>query len=69
LLALTGVVLGVVVASLARQRIGDALSWAKDSWLNATAVSTAAAVAGVLAPFVLRWLDRHHPGQAVEAMD
>jgi hypothetical protein len=68
LLALTGVVLGGVVASLARQRIGDALSWAKDNWLSATAVSTAAAVAGVPAPFVLRWLDRRRPGQAVEVM-
>jgi DNA polymerase III delta prime subunit len=67
LLAGAGILVAVVVAILARQRVGDALGWAKNNWLSATAVSTAAAVAGVLAPFVIRWLDRRRPGQAVEA--
>jgi hypothetical protein len=66
LFAMVGVLVAVVVGGLARHRIGDALSWAKENWLSATAVSTAAAVAGVLAPFVIRWLDRRRPGQAVE---
>jgi hypothetical protein len=68
LLALAGVLLAVVVAILARQRISDALGWAKQNWLSATALSTAAAVAGVLVPFVIRWLDRRRPGQAVQAI-
>jgi hypothetical protein len=67
LLALAGVLFAVVVAGLARQRIGGGLGWAKEHWLSATTLSTAAAVAGVLAPFVIRWLDRRRPGQAVEA--
>jgi DNA polymerase III delta prime subunit len=65
LLALAGVLL--VVAGLARQRIGDVLAWAKENWLSATALSTAAAVAGVVVPFVIRWLDRRRPARAVQA--
>ena len=67
LLALAGVLLAAVVAALGRQRIGDVLGWAKNNWLSATAVSAVAAVAGVLAPFVVLWLERRRPGQAVEA--
>jgi DNA polymerase III delta prime subunit len=67
LLALAGVLFAVVVAGLARQRIGGGLGWAKEHWLTATAVSTAAAVAGVLAPFVVHWLERRRPAQAEKA--
>jgi len=50
----------------ARQRTVDALHWTKEHWLSATAITTATAVAGVLVPFLIRWLDRRHPKLTVE---
>jgi DNA polymerase III delta prime subunit len=35
------------------------------NWLSAAVLSAAAAVAGVAAPFVIRWLDRHRPVRTV----
>jgi eukaryotic-like serine/threonine-protein kinase len=41
-----------------RRPLVPALQWAKANWLSIPAIGTAAAVAGVLVPFVIRWLDR-----------
>jgi eukaryotic-like serine/threonine-protein kinase len=46
----------------ARQRTVGVLHWASTSWLGAAAsLSATAAIAGLLVPFLLRWLDRRHP--------
>jgi NACHT domain len=73
LLALTGILLLLVVVVLEvwatppgwllsgrRQTVGM-LHWVKANWLSTAALSTAAAVIGVLTPFLLRWLDRRRP--------
>jgi hypothetical protein len=44
-----------------RQQTIGVLRWIKDNWLSTAAVGTMAAVAGALAPFLIRWLDRRHP--------
>jgi hypothetical protein len=55
----------------ARQLTVGVLNWMKAHWLTAAALSTVAALAGVVAPFVVRWLDRRSPvrttGQVQEA--
>lgn len=48
----------------ARQQTVGVLHWIKGNWLSTAAIGTMAAVAGVLAPFVIRWLDRRRPVQA-----
>lgn len=55
-----------------RRHTVGVLHWATTSWLGtAASLSATAAIAGVLVPFLLRWLDRRHPanaaGQAQEA--
>jgi len=55
----------------ARRQTVTLLHWVRVNWLSTTAIGTAAAVAGVLTPFLVRWLDRRSPirsaGQAREA--
>jgi hypothetical protein len=46
------------------RQVKGALHWARENWLSATAIGTAAAVAGVMAPFLIRWLDRRRPIQS-----
>jgi hypothetical protein len=53
----------------ARRQVVGVLHWARASWLGAAWVSASAAVAAVLVPFVLRWLDRRHPATAGPARD
>ena len=54
----------------ARQRTVGVLHWAGLSWLGAASLSATAAIAGVLTPFLLRWLDRRHlVSTAVQARD
>jgi hypothetical protein len=48
-----------------RQQIVGVLHWIKENWLSTAAVGTMAAVAGVLTPFLVRWLDRRRPIQTV----
>jgi NACHT domain len=45
----------------ARQQTVSVLHWIKGNWLSTAAVGTMAAVAGALAPFLIRWLDRRRP--------
>jgi hypothetical protein len=53
-----------------RRQTVDMLRWAKVNWLSTASVGVVAAIAGVLAPFVLRWLDRRHPmDKATEGRD
>lgn len=49
-----------------RQQTVGVLHWIKGNWLSTAAVGTMAAVAGVLAPFVIRWLDHRRPAQTAE---
>lgn len=44
-----------------RRQLLPALRWVNENWLTTTAIGTAAAVAGVLTPFLIRWLDRRRP--------
>ena len=54
----------------ARRRTVGVLHWARVNWLSTASLGVAAAIAGVLAPFLLRWLDRRHPVDIVrEARD
>ncbi len=74
LLALAGILLATGVTVLDRwatppgwlHPARDAFDQAKKHWPSATAITTAAAVAGVLVPLLLWWLDRHRRGQTVE---
>lgn len=54
-----------------RQRTVDLQRWVAGHWLNTAAIGAATAIAGVLAPFLIRWLDRRRPvrttGQLREA--
>jgi eukaryotic-like serine/threonine-protein kinase len=75
LVALAGILFVAAIAVLAvwatppgwllpiRQHTVSVLGWIKKNWLSTAAVGTMAAVAGVLAPFLMRWLDRRHPIQ------
>jgi hypothetical protein len=82
LVALAGILLATALTLLelwatppgwllpARQQTITILHWAKANWLSTAALGTAAAVAGVLAPFLIRWLDRRSPTQpAAKARD
>jgi hypothetical protein len=54
----------------ARRGMVGALHWVQANWLSTASLGVAAAIAGVLAPFLLRWLDRRHPIDMVrEARD
>jgi DNA polymerase III delta prime subunit len=70
LVALAGILLVAVIVVLedgtqllARRQMVEALYWVQANWLSTAAVGTMAAVAGVLAPFLIRWLDRRRPAQ------
>jgi hypothetical protein len=39
----------------------EGLRWVRSNWLSAAGLSAATAVAGVAAPFIIRWLDRRRP--------
>jgi hypothetical protein len=77
LLALTGILLVAAITVLdvwmtppgwllpTRHQIVGVLHWIKENWLSTAAVGTMAAVAGVLAPFLIRWLDRRRSVQTV----
>lgn len=82
LVALAGILLAAAIMVLgvwttppgwllpARERTVSVLDWITANWLNTAAVGTMAAVAGVLAPFLIRWLDRRRPLQrAAEGRD
>lgn len=82
--ALAGILLVAAIAILAvwatppgwlaptHRHTVSVLRWIKENWLSTAAVGTMAAVAGVLAPFLTRWLDRRHPiqpaGQGQDAL-
>jgi hypothetical protein len=75
LVALAGILFVAAITALAawatppdwllpiRQQTVSVLRWIKDNWLSTTAVGTMTAVAGVLTPFLMRWLDRRRPIQ------
>jgi hypothetical protein len=42
----------------ARKLTVGALHWAKRNWLSTAALGVVAAICGVLAPFIIRWLDQ-----------
>jgi eukaryotic-like serine/threonine-protein kinase len=49
----------------ARRQTVATLHWAATNWLSTASISATAAVAGVLAPFLLRWLDRRRPAGTI----
>ena len=62
LLGVVGILLAVGVVVL--EVSPPPLHWAREHWLNAAAITAAATTALVVAPFIIRWLDRRRPVQA-----